>query len=77
MANNKICKTKTATSNPCQKVGHFASECRFKNKIISVYEKKPEGIYYIDLSASEAGSEFANNITHKTEGKTFCKVNCE
>ena len=58
-------------------MGHFSSGCRSKNKIISVYEKKPEGIYNIDLSASEADSEFANNVTPKTEGKNFSKVNCE
>ena len=48
-------------------MGHFASECRSKNKINSVNEKKPEGIYYIDLSASEYDSEFANNMTPKFE----------
>ena len=42
---------------------------RSKNKIYSVDKKRPEGIYYIDLSASESDSEFANNITPKTKGK--------
>ena len=32
---------------------------------------------YIDLSASESDSEFANNVTPKTEGKKLSKVNCE
>ena len=77
LANKKICKARSATCNPCQKVGHFASECRSKSKITSVDEKKPEGIYYIDLSASESDSEFANNVTPKTEGKKLSKVNCE
>ena len=77
LANNKICKVRSATCNSCQKVGHFASECQSKIKINSVNEKKPEGIYCIDLSASELDSEFANNITPKTEGKKLSKVNCE
>ena len=63
LANNKTCKVRSATCNSCQKVGYFDSECLFKSKINSVYEKKPKGIYYIDLSASESDSEFANNIT--------------
>ena len=60
LANNKICKLRSAA---------FASDCRSKSKINSIDEKKPEGIYCIDLSASESDSEFANNITPKTEGK--------
>ena len=59
------------------KSGPFFSGYRSKNKIISVYEKKPESIYNIDLSASEADSEFSNNVTPKTERKNFSKVNCE
>ena len=66
LANNKIYKVRSATCNSCQKVGHFASECRSKSKINSVDEKKLEGIYCIGLSASESESEFANNITPKT-----------
>ena len=58
-------------------MGHFASECRSKNKTNSVNEKKTEGIHYIDLSASESDSEFANNIAAKTKGKKLSKVNCE
>ena len=54
LANNKICKARSATCNLCQKVGHLASECRPKNKTNFVNEKKPEGIYYIDLSAPES-----------------------
>ena len=57
LANNKICKARSATCNSWQKVGHFASECRSKNKINSVDKKKPEGIYYINLRSSESGSE--------------------
>ena len=71
LANNKIYKMRSATCNSCQKVGHFASECRSKSKMNPVDEKKPEGIYCIDLSASESDSEFANNITPKTEEKNF------
>ena len=67
LVNNKICKTRSTASNSCQKVDHFASEGRSKNKINSVDEKKPEGIYYIDLNASESDSKFANNLTPKTE----------
>ena len=59
------------------KSGPFFSGCRTKNKIISVYEKKPESIYNIDLSASEADTVFSNNVTPKTEGKNFSKVNFE
>ena len=59
------------------KVGHFASECRSKNKINSVDENKLEGIYYIDLKAAESDSGFANNVSPKTEGKKLSKVNCE
>ena len=66
LAINKICKARSATCNSCQKVDHFASECRSKSKINSVDEKKPEDIYCIGLSASESHSEFANNITPKT-----------
>ena len=36
LANNKICKVRSATCNLCQKVGHFAPECHSKNKINSV-----------------------------------------
>ena len=53
---------------------HAALERRSKNKIHSVDEKKPGGIYYTDLSAYESGSEFANNITPKTEEKNFPKL---
>ena len=53
LVNNKICKTRSTASNSCQKVDHFVSEGRSKNKINSVDEKKPEGIYYINLNASE------------------------
>ena len=74
LANNKVCKMRSATWNSCQKVDNFASECRSKNKINSVDEKKPEVIYYI---ASESDSKFANNITPKTEGKKLSKVNCK
>ena len=77
LANNKICKARSVICNPCQKVGHFALECQFKSKIISAYEKKPEGIYCIDLSVSESDREFANNIIPQTEGKNLSKVNCE
>ena len=41
----KICKARSATCNSCQEVGHFASECRSKNKTNSVDETKPEDIY--------------------------------
>ena len=68
---------RSAYCNSCQKVGHFASECWSKNKINSVDEKKPEGIYYIDLSASESDKKFANNITPQTEEKKHSKVNCK
>ena len=37
-------------------MGHFSSDSQSKNKINFVDEKKPEGIYYIDLSASEWNS---------------------
>ena len=63
LAKNKICKARSATCNSCQKVGHFTSEYGSKNKINSVDEKKPEGIYYIHLSACELGSEFVNSNT--------------
>ena len=53
---------------------HAALEHRSKNKIHSVDEKKPGGIYYTDLSAYESGREFANNITPKTEEKNFPKL---
>lgn len=53
LVNNKICKTRSTASNSCQKVDYFASEGRSKNKINSVDEKKPEGIIYINLNASE------------------------
>ena len=52
----------------------FSSECRSKNKINSVDEKRPEGIYYIDLSAFESYSECENNITLKNEGKKLSKI---
>ena len=74
---NKIYKTTNAICNSCQKVGHFISKCRSKNKINFVDKKKPEGIYCINLSASESGSEFANNVTPKTEVKSLSKNNWE
>ena len=52
----------------------FSSECRSKNKINSVDENKPEGIYYIDLGAFESDSECENNITVKNEGKKLSKI---
>ena len=36
LANNNICKVRSATCNLCQKVGHFAPECQSKNKKNSV-----------------------------------------
>ena len=54
---------------------HFISKCRSKKKINFVDKKKPEGIYCINLSASESGSEFANNVTPKTEVKSLSKNN--
>ena len=77
LANNKICKVRSATCNSCQKVSHFASGCQFKNKINSVDETKSEGIYCIDPSASESDSKFANNITPKSEEKKLSKVICK
>ena len=56
-------------------MGHFISKCRSKNKINFVDKKKPEGIYCINLSASESDSEFANNATPKTEVKNLSKNN--
>ena len=32
LANNKICKVRSATCNSCQKVGHFTSDCRSNSK---------------------------------------------
>ena len=52
-------------------MGNFASECRAKDKINSVNENKPEGIY---LSAFESDSKFVNDITSKTEKKNFPKL---
>ena len=73
----QIIKSVKGICNSCQKVSHFASECWSKNKINSVDEKKPEGIYYINLSASESDREIANNITPKPEEKKLSKVRCE
>ena len=65
----KPVKREVLLCNSFQKVGHFASECLSKNKINSVHEKKPEGIHYIDLSASESDSKLTNN-TKTVEKKT-------
>ena len=77
LENSKIFKARSATCNSCQKVDHFTSECRSKSKINSADEKKPEGIYCTDLSASEPDSESENNITPKIERKKLSIVNCE
>ena len=66
----KSVKRDVLLCNSCQKVDHFVSECQSKNKINSVHEKKPKGIHYIDLSASELDSKFSNNT------KTVEKKNC-
>ena len=74
---NEIYKTTNAIWIHVKKWIILFQSVALKKKKNFVDKKKPEGIYWINLSASESGSEFANNVTPKTEVKSLSKNNWE